>query len=81
MSDQPRTHKFSHKNGEVGSDGNHTVLQVIIELSSVFLQLQHLLAKGVNVDNILNSNFCSHGNFRSFLDPVLQVLLKERRKV
>ena len=42
MRDETCSDKFSNENRQVGSDGNHPVLQVIKKLATIFLNLDNL---------------------------------------
>ena len=42
MSDKPSSDKLPHHNRQVGSDGSHTVFQVVVQLHAVLCDLDHL---------------------------------------
>jgi hypothetical protein len=45
VGDEPRSHEFSHHHAQVRCDGLHSVLEVIVELLTVVMDVQHLPAQ------------------------------------
>lgn len=42
MRDETGSDQLSHHHGQVGGDGRHSVLQVVVQLSSVLCDINHL---------------------------------------
>merc|ERR1719402_1729435 len=67
VGDQPGADQLAHQHGQVGCDRHHAVLQVLVQLPSVFLDLDNLLAKMLDVDYVFSTNLCAHTDLRSLL--------------
>ena len=54
MYDQSGTNQLPHQHGQVRSDCQHAVLQVLVKLPPVLFDLDHLLAEMLNIGNVFS---------------------------
>merc|ERR1719402_394040 len=75
VGDQPGADQLAHQHRQVGCDRHHAVLQVLVQLPSVLLDLDNLLAKMLDVDNIFSADLCAHTDLRSLLHLLFHLLI------
>lgn len=73
MANKPCTDQLSNQGGQVGCNGIHTVTKVLGQLCPVFSNRDDLVAKVMDVLDILLRDFTPHGNLCSDLDGGFEV--------
>lgn len=62
VSDETSADELAHHHGQVGSDGLHAVLEVVVELRAVLVDVEHLRAQVLDVEDILLADLRTHGD-------------------
>mmetsp|Transcript_10245 Transcript_10245/g.25742 ORF Transcript_10245/g.25742 Transcript_10245/m.25742 type:complete len:235 (+) Transcript_10245:636-1340(+) len=80
VGDQAGPNKLADQDSQVGRNGLHPVLQVLIQLRAVLANGQDLVAQGLDVFKILAADLGTHGHGSTLLELGLQLLGQESRK-
>lgn len=81
VGNQTRADELANQGSQVGCDGSHAVLQVVVELNAVLRQRNDLVTQHLNVDDVVHANFSAHGDLRGGLDVVRHFLLQQIRQI
>lgn len=81
VSDESSADRFAHQNCEIWCNRHHSSPQIIVQMRTIFVNCQHLVAELTNVDDVFIGNFRSHRHFCCFFDTLLEIERKNVRQL
>ena len=79
--DEPGSNQLPHQNGQVRSNGDHAIFEVLVQLSPVLLNFDHLDAEVLDVEYILTGDLRTHRNLSCLFNLLLHFLGKDVAEV
>ena len=81
MGDEPGAHELADEHGEVGRDGVHARLEIIVQLDAVLREAHHLIRELLDVVEIILRDLGAHGDHGGVLEVLLDVLVENPGEV
>mmetsp|Transcript_5496 Transcript_5496/g.13902 ORF Transcript_5496/g.13902 Transcript_5496/m.13902 type:complete len:342 (+) Transcript_5496:700-1725(+) len=76
VADEARAHQLAHQHCQVGRDGVHAALEVVVQLDAVLAEAHHLVRQLLDVVQVVLADLRPHADHGRVLEVVLDLLIK-----